>query len=72
MKLNTVYIRELRMNSLGENGRFMTREELSNRIDIQTKTLQQMETKEDFDPRISTVSKVAKFFNVSIDSLLKD
>jgi len=70
MKLNTKYLREIRMNTLGENGKFMTREELSNKIDVQTKTLQQMETREDFDPRISTLHKVAKFYNVSIDSLI--
>lgn len=71
MKLNNKYIREVRMNTLGENGKLMTREELSNKIDVQIKTLQHMETREDFDPRISTMYKFASFFNISIDSLIK-
>jgi DNA-binding XRE family transcriptional regulator len=71
-KLNNNYIRGLRTRSVGKGDGGMSREELSFLIDISTRTIQRMETEPYFNPGIRTVYRFSRYFNVSLDSLIKD
>lgn len=70
-KLNCKYIKNLRTRSVGKSDNGMSREELSFMIDVSTRTIQRLENDPDFNPGIRTVARLAKFFNVSLDSLIR-
>lgn len=70
MKLNCRFIKSLRENSLGKNGKGLTIEELSFMTNINPRTICLMESDENFNPGIKTVSKVATYFKSSLDNFL--
>lgn len=72
MKLNCEYIKSLRKDSVGKYEKKMNRTELSAILDLDARTIYRMESEENFNPTVFTLSKFAKHFNVSIDSLLID
>lgn len=70
MKLNTKYLRDIRKSTVGNRGKALSREELAYEIDISTRTLMKLETQEDFNPKICTLYRLAKYFNVSLDNFV--
>lgn len=70
MKLNCKYIRQLRLTTVSNNDKKLTMESLAVAIDSHAKTIMLMETDADYNPGIFTVARMAKYFNVSIESLL--
>jgi DNA-binding XRE family transcriptional regulator len=72
MKLNCKYIRNLRLTTLGKDGGKLTMVSLATAIESHAKTIMLMETDKHYNPGIFTVAKMARYFNVSIESLLVD
>ena len=70
MKLNCKYIRDIRANSVGKNGKALTREELSYHTELSFNTLYRLETDENFNTGILTIYKLAQYFNVSMDNFV--
>jgi len=72
MKINCKYIHDLRINSLGDRGKCLTIYGLANETDLYASNIHRLETDEKYNPSISTLYKLAKYYNISIDSFILD
>lgn len=71
LELNCRYIRFLRKTAVNSNGSVLTCNELADEIGVHWQTILNIENNTNYNAGIFTLHKLAKYFNVTLDSLLK-